>query len=51
MVQPNPLDNMAAESEYQADELREEEEERPEYTGDMPADPEKAEHYRPDQDR
>jgi hypothetical protein len=51
MVQPNPLDDMAAAAEVQADELREEQEERPEYTGDMPDDPEEAEHYRPGQDR
>ncbi|HEV7653584.1 MAG TPA: hypothetical protein VGP36_02450 [Mycobacteriales bacterium] len=52
MTQPNPIDDLAADADRQADELREQEsEEQPEYTGDLPDDPEQAVHYRPGQDQ
>jgi hypothetical protein len=51
MVQPNPIEDLTAEAELQADEIAEEKaEEQPEYVGDLPDDPEQAEHYRPGQD-
>jgi hypothetical protein len=51
MVQPNPIEDLAAGADVQADHIAEEEAERqPEYVGDLPDDPEEAEHYRPGKD-
>jgi hypothetical protein len=52
-AQPNPIEDLTADAELRSDHLAEEETEEagPEYTGDMPDDPEKAVHYRPGQDQ
>jgi hypothetical protein len=52
-AQPNPIEDLTADAELRSDHLAEEESEEagPEYTGDMPDDPEKAVHYRPGQDQ
>ncbi len=51
-AQPNPIEDLTADAELRSDRLAEQEatEAGPEYTGDMPDDPEKAVHYRPGQD-
>jgi hypothetical protein len=52
MSQPNPIDDLTAEAERRADvEAEDAAEAQPEYTGDMPDDPEQAVHYRPGEDR
>lgn len=50
-AQPNPIDQLHAEAELQADHVQEQETEgEPEFVGDMPDDPEQAVHYRPGPD-
>ena len=50
-AQPNPIEDLTAAAELRSDEIAEEAEAQPEYTGDLPDDPEEAVHYRPGQDR
>jgi hypothetical protein len=51
-AQPNPIEDLTADAELRSDRLAEQEAEaEPEYTGDMPDDPEQAVHYRPGDDQ
>lgn len=51
-AQPNPIEDLTASAEIRDDHRVEEQAEaQPEFTGDMPDDPEQAVHYRPGQDQ
>jgi hypothetical protein len=50
-AQPNPIEDLTADASLAGDARREQQTEgQPEFTGDMPDDPEQAVHYRPGQD-
>ncbi len=48
-AQPNPIEDLTAQASLAGD-ARQETEGQPEFTGDMPDDPEQAVHYRPGED-
>lgn len=48
-AQPNPIEDLTADASLAAD-ARREQEAGPEFTGDLPDDPEQAVHFRPGQD-
>jgi hypothetical protein len=51
-AQPNPIEDLTAKAELRSDEIDEEQAEAgPEYTGDLPDEPDEAVHYRPGEDR
>jgi hypothetical protein len=50
-AQPNPIEDLTAAASLEGDRRTEQETEgEPEFTGNMPTDPEDAVHYRPGQD-
>ena len=51
-AQPNPIEDLTASAEISSDRRAEQEAEaQPEYTGDLPEDPDEAIHYRPGDDK